>query len=183
MLRRNLVLLLLILLAVPSALLADNSKISPDLQNATGKVQVVVQYAPGTQLNCSGLLGLVGCLLNDVTKLGGTILGDLPLVNGLVATLDHDGILSLSNHPNVVYISKDRTLSPFFDNAGPAVNAPAAWKSNFTGAGIGVALIDSGVNSHPDLYTGILPLSRVVYNQSFLAGDSKTADAYGHGTH
>ena len=46
----------------------------------------MIQYAPGTQLSCGGLLGLVDCLLNDVLKLGGTILGDLPLVNGLVAS-------------------------------------------------------------------------------------------------
>lgn len=185
MTKRNL-LILTLMLAAPLAMFADNSKISPDLQtsDSTAKVQVVIQYAPGTQLSCGGLLGLVDCLLNDVLKLGGTILGDLPLVNGLVASLDHNGILALSNQSNVVYISKDRPLTPFFDNAAPAVNASAAWKSNFTGAGIGVALIDSGVNAHPDLYTtSLLPVSRVVYNQSFVTGNSSAADQYGHGTH
>lgn len=183
--RRNCILLLLVM-AAPLTLLADNSKISPDLQNSTytGQTQVVVQYAPGTQVNCTGLLGLIDCLVNDVVKLGGTILGQLPLVNGVVATLDHNGIVSLSNQSNVVYISKDRPLAPSFDNAAPAVNASAAWQSNYTGSGIGVALIDSGVNSHADLMTtGLLPLSRVVYNQSFVPGDSNSADAYGHGTH
>jgi serine protease AprX len=177
-------LILVLALLTPLSLFADNNKISPDLQNSTStsQEQVVVQYAPGTQLSC-GLLGL-GCILNDVLKLGGAILGQLPLVNGLVASLDHDGIVSLSNQSNVVYISKDRTLTPFFDNAAPAVNASAAWQSNFTGAGIGVALIDSGVNNHPDLATtGFLPVSRIVYNKSFVAGDSSAADAYGHGTH
>jgi serine protease AprX len=170
----------------PLSLLADNSKISPDLQNSssTGKTQVVVQYAPGTQLSCSGLLGLLGCVVNDVLKLGGAVLGQLPLVNGLVASLDHNGIVSLSNQSNVLYISKDRSLTPFFDNAAPAINAQVAWQSNYTGAGIGVALIDSGVNAHPDLFTtSLLPTSRVVYSQSFVAGDTSTADAYGHGTH
>jgi serine protease AprX len=182
--RRNLILLLMVL-ATPLAMFADNSKISPDLQTSTStaKVQVVIQYAPGAQISCSGLLGLVDCLLNDVVKLGGTILGQLPIVNGLVASLDHNGIVALSNQSNVAYISKDRPLAPFFDNAAPAVNAQAAWNSNFTGSGIGVALIDSGVNAHPDLLTGFLPFSRVVYNQSFVAGDTSTADAYGHGTH
>lgn len=183
--KRNCILLLLVL-AAPLSLLADNSKISPDLQNttSTGQTQVVVQYAPGTQVTCSGILGLVDCLVNDIVKLGGTILGQLPLVNGVVALLDHNGIVSLSNQSNVVYISKDRPLTPFFDNAAPAVNASAAWQSNYTGYGIGVALIDSGVNSHPDLLTtGLLPLSRVVYNQSFVPGSSSAADAYGHGTH
>ena len=184
MIGRKLILSLL-LLAMPLAMFADNSKISPDLQNSTStaKEQVVVQYAPGTQLSCSGLLGLLDCVLNDVVKLGGSILGQLPLVNGLVASLDHNGIVALSNQSNVVYISKDRTLTPFFDSAAPAVNASTAWKSNFTGNGIGVALIDSGVNSHPDLNNGLLPFSRVVYNQSFVPGDSKSTDAYGHGTH
>jgi serine protease AprX len=183
--KRNCILLLMVLMA-PLAMFADNSKISPDLQNSTStaKVQVVVQYAPGTQVTCSSLLGLVDCLVNDVVKLGGSILGQLPLVNGVVALLDYNGIVSLSNQSNVVYISKDRPLTPFFDNAAPAVNASAAWKSNYTGAGVGVALIDSGVNSHLDLATtGLLPLSRVVYNQSFVPGDSSAADAYGHGTH
>jgi len=183
--KRNCVLLLMVLMA-PLAMFADNSKISPDLQNYTsaGSVQVVVQYAPGTQVSCSGLLGILDCLVNDVAKLGGTVLAQLPVVNGLVATLDHNGIVSLSNQSNVVYISKDRTLTSSFDNAAPAVNASAAWKSNYTGAGIGVALIDSGVNSHPDLFTsGLLPLSRVVYSQSFVPGNSSAADAYGHETH
>src|SRR5690349_18734397 len=183
--KRNCFLLLLVL-AAPLSMLADTSKISPDLQSSTytGQTQVVVQYAPGTQVTCSGILGLVDCLVNDVVKLGGTILGQLPLVNGVVALLDHNGIVSLSNQSNVVYISKDRPLNPFFDNAAPAVNASAAWQSNYTGAGIGVALIDSGVNNHPDLATtGLLPFSRIVYNKSFVPGDSSAADAYGHGTH
>src|ERR1051326_967235 len=183
--KRNCILLLMVLMA-PLAMFADNSKISPDLQNSTStaKVQVVIQYAPGTQVSCGGLLGLVDCLLNDVTRLGGSLLGELPLINGVVALLDHNGIVSLSNQANVVYISKDRPLTRFFDNAAPAVNASAAWKSNYTGAGVSVALIDSGVNSHLDLATtGLLPVSRVVYNQSFVPGDSSVADAYGHGTH
>ena len=177
---------LIVLLALPVALVADNSKISPDLQNYTSssQVQVIVQYAPGTQVNCGGLLGLVDCLVNDIVKLGGTILNQLPIVNGVVALLDHNGIVALSNQSNVVYISKDRALAPFLSNAAAAVNAPAAWKSGYTGVGIGVALIDSGVNSHPDLNsTGLLPLSRVVYNQSFVPGNSSAADQYGHGTH
>jgi len=79
-------LILVLALLVPLSLFADNSKISPDLQNSTytGQTQVVVQYAPGTQLSCSGILGLLGCVVNDVLKLGGAVLGQLPIVNGLV---------------------------------------------------------------------------------------------------
>ena len=59
----------------------------------------------------------------------------------------------------------------------------AAWQSGYTGAGIGVALIDSGVNSHPDLNRGFLGLSRVVWKQSFVPGNPSALDQYGHGTH
>lgn len=174
--------LALLLIVSASPAYANDSKISPELQGyqSNQQVQVIVQYAPGTQVNCSGLLGLVDCLVNDVLALGGTIVGQLPIINGLVAQLDGNAIQSLSNQSNVVYISSDRPLAPSLSNAAYAVNAPYAWQSNFTGAGIGVALIDSGVSDHPDLYMGILPFSRVVYQQSFVPGNSITNDAFGH---
>src|SRR5205807_1857182 len=174
-------LLILFLVATVSVAYADNSKISPELQNypSNQQAQVIVQYTPGTQINCSGIFGFIGCAVNDVLKLGGSILGQLPLVNGVVALLDGNGIVSLSNQSNVVYISLDRPLTPSLSNAAAAVNADFAWQSNYTGAGIGVALIDSGVSNNLDLYQGLF--SRVVYQQSFVPGNSNPGDQFGHG--
>jgi len=176
--------LLLLIVSVTMAY-ADDSKLSPELRGnqSPQQVRVIVQYAPGAQVNCSSLLGLVDCLVNDIVKLGGTILAPLPLVNGVVALLDGPGILSLSNNSNVVYISTDRPLTPTLSNAAPAVNAFAAWQSGYSGAGVGVALIDSGISSHPDLNGGFLGLSRVVWNQSFVPGNLSANDQFGHGTH
>ena len=178
-------LVVLLLMAAVTVARADDSKISPELRNLASnqQAQVIVQYAPSTQLNCSGLFGLIGCALNNILTLGGTILGQLPLVNGVVALLDGNGIVSLSNQSNVVYISPDRPLTPSLNNAASAVNAEFAWQSNYTGAGVGVALIDSGVSNNLDLNQGILPVSRVVYQQSFVPGNSSSSDQYGHGTH
>src|SRR5438552_37147 len=178
-------LVVLLLMAAVTVARADDSKISPELRNLASnqQAQVIVQYAPSTQLNCSGLFGLIGCALNNILTLGGTILGQLPLVNGVVALLDGNGIVSLSNQSNVVYISPDRPLTPSLNNAASAVNAEFAWQSNYTGAGVGVALIDSGVSNNLDLNQGILPVSRVVYQQSFVPGNSSSSDPYGHGTH
>src|SRR5882672_3063708 len=177
--------LIVLLIATVTMAHADDSKMSPELRgyHSTQQVQVIVQYTPGRQVNCSGLLGLVGCLVNDILKLGGKILGQLPLINGVVALLDGNGIVSLSNQKNVAYISLDRPLAPSLSNAADAVNADFAWLSNYTGAGIGVALIDSGVSNHVDLYQGILPFSRVAYQQSFVPGNSNSGDQFGHGTH
>ena len=177
--------LALLLIFAGTLAYADNSKISPELQSlpSTQNAQVIVQYVPGTTVTCSGLLGLIDCLANDILSLGGQLLGQLPLVNGVVALLDGNGIQTLSNQSNVVYISTDRMLKPSLSNAASAVNAEFAWQSNYTGAGIGIALIDSGVISHPDLNQGILLSPRVVYQQSFVPGNSSPIDQFGHGTH
>jgi serine protease AprX len=81
------------------------------------------------------------------------------------------------------YISLDRSLEPSLSNAARAVNAFSAWQSGYTGAGVGVALIDSGVFNHPDLRGGFLGGSRVVWNQSFVPGNGSASDQYAHGTH
>src|ERR1700724_24972 len=174
-------LVVLLLMAAVTVARADDSKISPELRNlpSNQQAQIIVQYAPGTQLNCSGLFGFIGCVVNDVLQLGGAILGNLPLINGVVALLDHNGIVSLSNHSKLVYISQDRPLLPSLNDAAAAINADFAWQSNYTGAGVGVALIDSGVSNHADLYTGILPFSRVVYQQSFAPGNWNRGDQNG----
>ena len=176
---------LLMLIVSVTVAYADDSKLAPELRgnHSIQQVPIIVQYAPGTQVNCNSLLGLVDCLVNDILKLGGTILAPLPLVNGVVALLDGPGILNLSNQTNVVYISSDRLLTPTLSNAAPAVNAFSAWQSGYTGAGVGVALIDSGVSNHPDLNGGFLGSSRVVWNQSFVPGNASANDQFGHGTH
>jgi len=165
--------LLVLISAVTRCYASDTTKLSPDLQKSTApKARVVVQYNQPPSLLDLQLLSSLGSLLNA-----------LPLVNAVVADLPLPNILSLSNQANVKYISLDRTLAPTLSNAAPAVNAFAAWQSGYTGKGIGVALVDSGVSSNPDLNGGFLGLSRVVWNQSFVAGDASATDQYGHGTH
>ena len=98
---KRVVLVLLLLFGTVSLAHAGNPKISPELQayKPGQQIQVIVQYAPGTQVSCTGLLGLVDCLLNDVTKLGGTVLGQLPLVNGVVALFSSHLMSSVSVGP------------------------------------------------------------------------------------
>src|SRR5229473_2299818 len=98
MVMKKLVIVLLLLSSV--VVFADDSKISPDLLpylNSNTKVQVIVQYAPGTQVSCSGLFGLISCVTNDILNLGGSILSQIPLVNGVVALIDGTGLVNLSN--------------------------------------------------------------------------------------
>jgi serine protease AprX len=181
---RKLLILTLVLALAGTAVAQTSSKLSPDLQVATsssssGNLQVVVQYyTPPTQSDLN-LLGLVGSLLNQ-----------LPLVNAIVEILPISGILNLASQPNVKYISLDRSVGGSLSNAAPAVNAPYAWSHGYTGSGVGVAVVDSGIDNVPDLYggslLGLIPQSRVVFNQSFVPGGllgTTSSDQYGHGSH
>jgi serine protease AprX len=186
MMRRFLVLTLGLLSLGAQAQASNTAKIAPELLSGLSgsqRVQVVVQYAPGTN-SCNSLLALLGCLTQSVLQLGGTVVQSLPLVNDLVAVLDGNAIATLSNRSDVVYISSDRSIGSLTSDDAVAVNAPLAWQANVTGTGVGVALVDSGVNAHPDFNgTGLLAFSRVAYNQSFVPGQYSPSDAYGHGTH
>src|SRR5207302_534815 len=85
---------------------------------------------------------------------------------------------------NVKYISPDRPLQGAMNNAVPAVNADLAHNWGYNGAGIGLAVIDSGVNPVWDLtQAGNSKVSRVVYSQNFDPSVNTTNDLYGHGTH
>ncbi|GAB3409545.1 S8 family peptidase [Flindersiella endophytica] len=72
----------------------------------------------------------------------------------------------------------DAKVRASLDQSVPQVGAPAAWEKGFTGKGIRVAVLDTGIDTdHPDL-TG----SKVVAEHDFT--DSGTPDdRFGHGTH
>jgi subtilisin family serine protease len=70
----------------------------------------------------------------------------------------------------------DGKLRPSLDHSVPQIGAPAAWQAGYTGKGVTVAVLDSGIDAtHPDL-TG-----QVVATKNFTADPA--ADVVGHGTH
>lgn len=63
------------------------------------------------------------------------------------------------------------------DQSVPQVGAPAAWAAGFTGTGVKVAVVDTGIDAtHPDL------AGKVVAAQNFTT-EPTTEDMSGHGTH
>ena len=62
------------------------------------------------------------------------------------------------------------------DQSVPQIGAPTAWQAGYTGKGIPVAVLDTGIDkSHPDLAT------QVVGGKNFT--DAPDGDHFGHGTH
>ena len=69
----------------------------------------------------------------------------------------------------------DRLAQPSTDVSVPLVGAPAAWAGGFTGSGVPVGVLDTGVDaSHPDVAQG------VAQTADFTGGDDE--DRAGHGT-
>lgn len=121
----------------------------------------------------------------SVRALGGAVTTDLPIVGGFSATVPADRLPELAGAPGVV--STDASAAVGFDGAygqgsgGPSavystvVRADKAWAAGHTGQGVGVAVIDTGVNAVGDL------AGRVSHSADFtVEGDG--VDRYGHGT-
>ncbi|WP_155372867.1 S8 family peptidase [Catellatospora vulcania] len=71
----------------------------------------------------------------------------------------------------------DGLRRPTLDVSVPLTGAPQAWQAGFTGTGVKVAVIDTGVDqTHPDL------AGRVAAAENFTA-EPDPADLVGHGTH
>ena len=107
-------------------------------------------------------------------------------INGAAFTVRGNSLAALAKDSNVAYISLDRTVwatATVTDLYDQAVLAPYAWSRNFTGSGIGVAVIDSGITAGRDFTLANGTGSRIVYNQNFASGPNTAADLYGHGTH
>ena len=120
---------------------------------------------------------------------GGKLHLKLHMVKGAAFTIPVRALAALEADPEVVSVTIDHPMNVADDLTNDATGVDAAWNSGFTGAGVGVAVIDSGINdSHPDLHNSAQTASRVVYHQDFTGTPTTNSaggsyDLYGHGTH
>ena len=93
----------------------------------------------------------------------------------LAATPSASGAPALATGIAKVWLDGKREL--VLDRSAPQVGTPAAWAAGLTGAGVTVAVLDTGIDTaHPD-FTG-----RIVEARSFLDGSPDALDEVGHGT-
>ncbi|HKR99494.1 MAG TPA: S8 family serine peptidase, partial [Candidatus Dormibacteraeota bacterium] len=132
----------------------------------------------------------------DVAALGGRMTRTFAILGGGSAVLPAGAAATLEAMPCVAEVTPDGTLTPAsigsYDptastgslyNTTQLIGAQAAWAKGYTGQGVGVALIDTGVAPVQGL-TGAGKL----YNGPDLSFDSQVSqltynDEYGHGTH
>jgi serine protease AprX len=147
-------------------------------------VEVIVQFKPGVGASQGRAL---------VRALGGRPGVDLHIINGLSARLTAAAAQRLAANPLVHAVTLDApirettltnptpwTLATPFDQT---IGATRLW-SRSTGAGIGVAVIDTGISGNlPDFQTSQgSSSSRVVASAVVDPGASSADDTLGHGT-
>src|SRR2546426_11827718 len=152
--------LCVLILTVAGLASGQSAKLSPDLQALPGgaAVNVIVQYHNPPS---SGEL-------NSASAVGAAKGKALGLVNAYRWTMSPGNVQQLlGRDANVKYVSVDRPLKGAMNLAVPTVNADLAQNLGYDGTGVGVAVIDSGINPIADL-TGIpSKTSRIVYSQNF----------------
>lgn len=114
---------------------------------------------------------------------GATVTRRLPVVNGAAMTVDKAkaatflaGVTSARSAAGVDKIWLDGKREISLDRSVPQIGAPAAWQAGYTGKGVSVAVLDTGIDaSHPDL------AGQVAGAKNFT--DESAEDLVGHGTH
>jgi serine protease AprX len=149
---------------------AGSDKLSTELRsgNLPAIVDVIVQYK----------VAPADANYQKVVKLGGALHDRIEVIKAARYTIPSTALRTLSDDPEVAFITPNRALKGLLDITAGAVHSDVANSQGLDGGGIGVAVIDSGIADMPDfqMYT-----SRIVYSSSFVQGG--VPDQYGHGTH
>jgi serine protease AprX len=166
------------LLPPPEEVLA---KVDPllleQLENGSGQSYVIVRAQNAD---------VVGDVSGLISALGGTLGRNLSILTARAARLPNSEVLTLAASPLVTRIALDRLTLGFTGRTSVTVGADVVRQQlGYDGAGIGVAVIDSGVtNWHNDLADPAAPTTqRVDQFVDFVGGQSQSYDDYGHGTH
>ena len=104
----------------------------------------------------------------------------LELLRGQVADIPNAALDALADRASVLAVRLDRRVTGTMERTGATIGATWVRENlGLDGAGVGVAIIDSGVTSgHDDLGSG-----RVVHFADFVDFQPLASDEYGHGTH
>ena len=119
-----------------------------------------------------------------VVALGGRLNAKMDFIKSAHYTVPSSALAALAEDPDVAYVTPNRAIKPMFDmTTVQTVHSDIGMVYGYFGAGMAVAIIDSGIAPSTDFnnYVGGSTASRIVYQQSFVGGTP--ADQYGHGTH
>lgn len=158
------------------------------------QVEVIVQLRPGTSPSTADSL---------ISSANGSVIRELPIINGMGARLPAGEAAQLSGDPAVRAVSLNATIksegwrinrridgdgvddSRLASSYDRSIRASTAWDFGATGDGVGVAVVDTGIQGNlPDFALSRTDSSsRVIASAVVNPAASSAADRLGHGTH
>ncbi|OPY29713.1 MAG: Tk-subtilisin precursor [Methanocella sp. PtaU1.Bin125] len=120
---------------------------------------------------------------DDITSLvnsyNGRIIHRYSVIDGMAITMPDNMVDELKSMSGVKYVEKDQEVHALLDKAVPQIGGDQVWSSGYTGKGVKVAVIDTGVDAgHADLNG-----NKVVGWVDYVNGKTSPYDDHGHGTH
>jgi Subtilase family len=133
--------------------------------------------------------------VHAVRQLGGTVGLRISLIHGFVASAPADAVPVLRDDPGILSVTPDATvhLLGTVDGMDPTkypgswsrvahnTHLVEMWHNGWTGAGVDVALIDSGVAPVPGIDLKVINGPDLSFDSQ--ASNLTDVDTYGHGTH
>jgi serine protease AprX len=173
------ILLTLFVLPTTDALGSSKGKVSKEVERRVGasaaddQVRVIIQ-THGQPSSTH---------FNRLHKRGGSVKRTHSAIRGYAAAIPASQIQGFADDPEIERVSLDAPVQAHLDVAHQAIRADAALVSTggLDGSGVGVAVIDTGVQGHVDLLRpkGAPQLIEV----EIVGSEPGLADYYGHGTH
>jgi serine protease AprX len=121
----------------------------------------------------------------EIIRSFGTAGRPLRVLKAFTGRIPHGLLKQLAEHPQVRKISIDRAVHGYLGRTAVTVGARAVNElMGYRGAGIGVAVIDSGITPwHDDLTVANRTGQRLAHFKDFINGRTEPYDDWGHGTH
>jgi serine protease AprX len=166
---------LLVLLLIAMGVFGWKSNLSPLLPlNQTQSYIVQAENAPQAALL--------------VEQQGGVVTSHLPIINGVGARLTAETAAQLAEEDQIVRLTPNHGVETAGDKTtadySEVVGANQVWQAGVTGAGVTIAILDSGLeDSLKGLRENSNAQNRILAWQDFYSGGSSPHDRHGHGSH
>ncbi|MGB9641301.1 MAG: S8 family serine peptidase, partial [Anaerolineales bacterium] len=129
-------------------------------------------------------------LAQIIQQMGGEVIYRYQNVNALAVRIQPAQVENLRRLLQVAEVQPDEIRAALLNHSAPSIGAPFFWNAGFTGGGVDVAVVDTGIDAnHPKLVGKILAgaqkrcLDNLDYYYNTFSSDPTYDDVNGHGTH